>query len=109
MKENEDGRRSLSAEEVPGLLKELEASGATIRSFGRERGIKTWRLYEAKRKGRRRRKRSKPREFVEVKVVDRAKDVDPLELVLPSGCRVLIPVGFDETSLRRVMGVLASC
>lgn len=33
----------------------------------------------------------------------------PLELLLRSGQRLLIPSGFDETTLRRVMGVLASC
>jgi len=29
--------------------------------------------------------------------------------VLSAGHRVRIPAGFDETALRRLMGVLASC
>ena len=38
---------------------------------------------------------------------DRAVPADPLELVLPDGLRVRVPVHFDETVLRRVMIVLA--
>jgi hypothetical protein len=33
----------------------------------------------------------------------------PLEMVVGSGHRLLIPAGFDEATLRRVIGVLASC
>ena len=32
-----------------------------------------------------------------------------VELVLRSGHRLRIPADFDETGLRRLMGVLASC
>ena len=45
-----------------------------------------------------------------MRIVDRvAQAPRPLELVLSSGHRLVIPAEFDETALRRLMGVLASC
>lgn len=98
-------------EEVPELLRELEASGGSLAAFARERGLSPWKLYEARRgsttdaKPKRRRRR---KDLVPVRVVDDRK-IEPLELVLASGHRLRIPAGFDESSLRRLMGVLATC
>jgi hypothetical protein len=48
---------------------------------------------------------------VPVRIVDKseAQTAMPLELVLSGGHRLVIPPEFDETTLRRLMGVLASC
>jgi len=59
---------------------------------------------------RRRRRRKAELDFARVQVVEERPAMSrPLELMLGSGHRLLIPSGFDETTLRRVMGVLASC
>ena len=104
--------RTIAAAEVPGLLAEFEASGQPLAQFARERGIAKWRLYEERRKARRagsgtprRRGRAK---FAPVSVTEDSRG-EPLELVLAAGHRVRIPADFDESALRRLMGVLASC
>jgi hypothetical protein len=108
-------RRTPSDEELPSLLEALAAGGGTTAAFAREHGLTTWKLYAAKRVaakgGPRRRRRSRADgEFVRVQVVEEGRGLSvPLELVLGSGHRLLIPSGFDETTLRRLMGVLASC
>ena len=104
--------RTIAAAEVPGLLAELEASGQPLAQFARERGIASWRLYEERRKARRggsgRSRRRGRAKFTPVSVTEDGR-AEPLELVLSAGHRVRIPAGFDETALRRLMGVLASC
>ena len=107
-----DPARTIAAAEVPGLLAELEASGQTLAQFARDRGIAKWRLYEERRKARRggsgRSRRRRRARFAPVRVTEDSR-AEPLELVLAAGHRVRIPAGFDETLLRRLMGVLASC
>lgn len=108
--------RTPTDEEIPSLLEALAAAGGNIAAFARERGLSPWKLYEAKRveggEGPRRREgRGKAdRVFARVRVVEeRAAPPEPLELILGSGHRLRIPAGFDETTLRRLMGVLTSC
>lgn len=107
--------RTPTDDEIPSLLEALAASGGNTAAFARERGLAAWKLYEAQRVAagtgcRRRRRRKVGSDFVPVQVVEeRATSSAPLELVLESGHRLLIPSGFDETTLRRLMGVLASC
>ena len=108
-----EGPRTPTNDELPELLKELEASGESVSGFARERGLSPWKLYEARRdgQGRPRSKRAPRADLVPVRVVDE-NDVQaamPLELVLSGGHRLVIPPEFDETTLRRLMGVLASC
>lgn len=108
-------RRTPTDDEIPSLLEILAASGGNTAAFAREHGLAAWKLYEAQRvaagTGRRRRRRRKGgADFVAVEVVEEQRPSSvPLELVLGSGHRLLIPGGFDETTLRRVMGVLSSC
>ena len=94
------------------MLAELEASGEPLAQFARERGIAKWRLYEERRKARRAGsdtpRRRGPARFAPVRVREDSR-AEPLELVLAAGHRVRVPAGFDETLLRRLMGVLASC
>lgn len=95
------------------LLEALAASGGNVAAFAEQQGVTPWKLYEARRlmagRGRRRERRDKGVAFVPVRVVEECAPRAPLELVLGVGRRLLIPVGFDESTLRRAVGVLASC
>jgi hypothetical protein len=108
-------RRTPTDDEIPSLLEALAASGGNTAAFARERGLTPWKLYDAQRAdaggaSRRRRRRKPVTDFVPVRVVDESGRASAsLELVLGSGRRLLIPSGFDEATLRRVLGVLASC
>ena len=107
-------RRTPPDDEIPSLLEALAACGGNTAAFARERGLAPWKLYEAQRVARggpqRRRKRKADPDFVRVDVVEeRPAASAPLELVLGSGRRLLIPSGFDEATLLRVLEVLASC
>lgn len=104
-------------EEIPALLEAVAAAGGNTAAFAREHGLSPWKLYEARRAAagggprRRERRRGAERLFAPVRVVEgeHLAPAEPLELVLVSGHRLRIPVGFDETTLRRVMGVVTSC
>lgn len=107
-------RRTPTDDEMPSLLEALADSGGTAAAFAREHGLTPWKLYAALRvargEPRRRRGWQADQEFVRVEIVEEDVAVPaPLELLLGPGHRLLIPAGFDETTLRRVMGVLGSC
>lgn len=93
------------------LVAAQKKSGLSVAAFAREHGVSVWRLYQAGRSKRKRKRRSKERrpEFVEVAVKSESPEAAPLELVLRSDLRVLVPAGFDEVTLRRLVGALASC
>jgi hypothetical protein len=97
--------------EMAELLRELEESGGNIAAFARARGLVPWKLYKAKRgaeAGPKQKRSSRRSSLVPVRVITERK-IEPLELVLASGHRLRIPAAFDESSLRRLMGVLATC
>lgn len=49
-------------------------------------------------------------EFVQVRVLEEPSPPSgQLELVLGTGQRILVPSGFDEATLRRLVRVLGSC
>ena len=106
-------RRTPTNDEIPLLLEALAASGGNVAGFAQQQGVTPWKLYEARRlaagRVRRRERRDKGVAFVPVRVAEERAPSAPLELVLGAGRRLLIPVGFDEPTLRRVVGVLASC
>lgn len=107
-------RRTPHNDEVPGLLKELEAAGGNVLAFTRERGLSPWKLYEARRrsaKGSAPRPAPKRRDrFLPVELIaEPPHAAPPLELVLVSGHKLRVPSGFEEASLRRLVKVLASC
>ena len=105
-------RRTPTDDEIPSLLEALAAFGGNTAAFAREQGLAAWKLYEAQRVARgkpRRRLRKANTDFLAIHVVEDTPPSVPLELALGSGHRLLIPRGFDETTLRRVLGVLASC
>lgn len=91
--------------EVPALLQELEASGESLAAFARSRGLRSWKLYKARRKLR---PAKRGVELVPVRVVDEPR-AEAIGLVLACGHRLEIPRNFDEALLRRLLGVLASC
>jgi len=110
------GLRTPTDEEIPGLLEAVAAAGGNTAAFAREHGLAPWKLYQAQRAARgagprrRKRRRKAERVFARVRVVEEHRaPAEPLELVLVSGHRLRIPVGFDETTLRRVIAVVASC
>jgi hypothetical protein len=110
----ERGLRTPTDDEIPSLLAALAAAGGNTAAFARERGLSPWKLYEARRVaeggGPRQGRRKPDVVFARVRVVEeRATTHEPLELVLDSGHRLRVPAGFDETTLRRLMGVLSSC
>lgn len=107
-------RRTPTEDEIPSLLEALSAAGGNTAAFARERGLAPWKLYEAQRvaagRSPRQRQCSADRVFSRVRVVEeRATLPEPLELVLASGHRLRVPAGFDEGTLRRLLGVLTSC
>ena len=61
-------------------------------------------LYEWRRRLAKRKRRS--RRFAEVAVVERPAAVADVELELPSGVKVRVPLGFDPSHLRQVLGAL---
>lgn len=108
--------RTPTDDEIPSLLEALSAAGGNTAAFAREHGLSPWKLYEARRVAaggvpRQRERRGKAeRVFARVRVLEeRAVSSEPLELLLASGHRLRIPAGFDETALRRAVGVLTSC
>jgi transposase len=98
-------------------------SGLTAKEFATETGVKAsslsfwkWKLSadsNAAQDAERSRRRREPRAsgtasssptFVEVEVARTSRSA-PLELVLPHGLTLRIPVGFDEDTLRRALSV----
>lgn len=108
-------RRSLPArsERDRALLEEQERSGLSIAAFARERGIPAWRLYHARRA--RVGRRAPSVDLVEiggsqaVTAIAAASPVGGLEMMLPNGLRIAVPPAFEESTLRRLLAVLASC
>ena len=100
-----EGKRDLQA-----LLTELAGTQMSTAAFARMHGLPPWKLYQAQR-ARAKKSASNRRSGALVPVSVCAAEVDPacLELVLPAGYRLRVPAGFDEVSLRRLLGVLAQC
>ena len=94
-----------SDEEVAELLKAQKRSGMSVAAFAKEHGVPVWRLYQASRPKRRRRRK----EFVEVAVTPNDPDGPSFEVLVPGGLRVCVPPRFDESALRRLLGALSSC
>ena len=93
-------------------VRDWKRSGLTAADYAeRERlsaGTLRWwssRLGRLGRLGRLAPARTPPPPVVEVTLAQ-ATVASPLELVLASGARVVVPVGFDETTLTRLLTVL---
>jgi hypothetical protein len=84
------------------LIAEQEASGASIRSFCRQKGLCAHSFYL----WRRRLPRKEPVKFALLKTV--AVGAPPIELFLPGGERLCISSGVDAATLRSVLDALRS-
>lgn len=97
-------------ERVAKLLEAQRRSGKSVAAFAKEHGIQPWRLYQAgqpRRTGKRRKTRRRS-EFVEI-VKAKEPEAPVLEIVVRGDLRVRVPRHFDESTLRRLLGALASC
>lgn len=96
-----------------GLLREQEASGQSLRSFARERGLSAWTLYG----WRQRLGRARPRRrsaahagapgLVAVDVV--GEPAREIEVVLADGVRVRVPYSTSLERLVTMVQALRSC
>lgn len=90
-------------------LARRERSGWSWSELSRRSGLPVWKLRWWQRQlAHRRRTTSRQRAFAPVSVVEAAVSQRPaLELVTPSGLRVVVRAGFDEALLRRVLAAVA--
>ena len=90
------------------LLARRERHGWSWVELSRRSGLPEWKLqWWRRRLTKAKRVRRPGRTFVPVQVVDSARrDSQPLELVTPSGVRILVTTGFDADHLRRVLKAL---
>ena len=72
-----DGKRGDG--ETQKLLVQQQASGLSVAAFARERGVPKWRLYEGRRRLRKRKSRAKGADFVQVHV----RPVQPASSAIP--------------------------
>jgi hypothetical protein len=99
--ESKAGQRGPSNQQLAKLIEDQKRSGLSVAVFAKKHGIPVWKFYQA---GRTRRKRRS--DFAEITVSSDEPGASPLELVLPGNLRVCIPPGFDEPTLRRLLGAL---
>lgn len=98
-----------------GLLKEQEASGRSLRSFARERGLSPWTLYGWRGKlGRSRRRRpteagAEEAGFVAVDVVGERRPASEIEVLLSDGVRVRVPRDVATERLVELVRALRTC
>jgi hypothetical protein len=75
--------------------------------LSRRSGLPVWKLrWWQRRLGRQGPARRSRRAFVPVKVVESRRGCSQLEVITPSGLRILVPGGFSAEDLRRVVEVL---
>jgi hypothetical protein len=84
------------------LIAEQEASGTSVRSFCKQRGLGVHSFYT----WRRRLLKKKPVKFALLKTV--SVSAPPIELFLPGGERLCISSGVDTATLRGVLEALRS-
>ena len=89
--ESKAEQQQLSDERVAKLIKAQKRSGMSVAAFAREHGVPVWKLYQAGRARRRRRRK----EFIEVAVSPKEPDVSPLEVLVREACEY----AFRNTSM----------
>jgi hypothetical protein len=102
----EQSRRTPADHEVPGLLREQVESGLSLAAWARQRGIGTWKLYKARRAAA---AGDAPRPTFDPVTIVPSRSSARFELEVGHGLVLRIPPDFDETSLRRLVEVLARC
>ena len=104
--------RRIPSTEARQLLEEHRGSGQSIAAFARSKGVPAWSLYNAQAAVRRRTRQGSEARLTEVRVVDEPAEPGGqgvIKLTLPSGLTIGLARDFDEVTLRRVLGILASC
>jgi transposase-like protein len=94
-------RRRWNADDAGAVLKQVEASGVSVREFATQHGLDAQRLYRW-RAGLGSAAAAAAPAFVEIKPATRPV----IEVALRSGHVVSVPDGFSEETLRRVVAVL---
>lgn len=96
-------QRRWNREEAGAVLKQLDASGQSVREFAERHGVDVQRLYRWRVElGSAPPASGSAPAFVEIKPVAR----EAMEVALRSGHVVRVPDGFSEEALRRVVAVL---
>ena len=93
------------------LLAQRERHGLTWPELSRRSGLPVWKLHSwRQRLAESKVARGKARPFLPVQIVDRdaRQSPPPLEVVTPSGLRILVAPDFDPEHLRRLLQALAS-
>jgi hypothetical protein len=96
------------------LLARRERYGWSWPELSRRCGLPVWKLHYWRRRlsGKKKPSRKSCESFVRVQVVKparvRPQNVPPLELLTPSGLRIVVEPGFDADHLRRVVRALES-
>jgi hypothetical protein len=105
-------RAKTSPKKMDAWLSRRAREGLTWADLSRTSGIPVWRLQYRERRQSALRATRRPRDrrrLLPVAVVDRSARPG-LEIITPSGCRVLVPPDFDSDHLGRVLQALgASC
>ena len=91
-----------------GLISEQVASGKSIATFSRERGLPVWQFYEWKKRLR----HPEPATFVAVEISEaevippQTKQISGIEVQHRRGWSLIVDPGFDAAHLRRLLSVL---
>ena len=106
--------KRVTAAEARALLIEQKTSGLSVAAFARQKSVPSWSLYNAIAIARRRARRKAEKHFAEVNIIENEPLPEPpqnalIELALPSGISLRVGAGFDEVTLRRLLGMLATC
>lgn len=88
------------------MLRQQAASGKPVATFCTDRGVSLSSYYRWKRRLAERPAGKQPGRFAPVVVVGGGRPAGPLTIETPRGYRVVVPPGFDEASLERVLSVL---
>jgi hypothetical protein len=95
-----------------GVIRDQEASGRSISAFCREGKVPMSSFFSWRRKlADRHRKRIAERadtagKFVSIELPPPAAAQSNCEVVLPDGCRIIVPARFDAGSLREILSAL---
>jgi len=101
-------QRRLTAEEWQKHFEEQRKSGKRVKDYCAEKGLTTHKFYYWRARLRELAGESTVSRFVECRVQEAATGC-PLILECVGGYRLQIAEGFDERTLKRVLGVLAQC
>lgn len=95
-----------------GVIREQESSGLSISAFCRKRGVSEASFFSWRRRLTPRDRNDTAGKFVPLKLDAQAMATRPgCEVVLPDGCRIIVPIQCDANWLREILEALqgSSC